>query len=70
MTLKTYTTHNAVFFDISRLKDMFRQKFKRTPKCELVYSLQGDHKKPVHGLAVWYGEENQEELEFFVENLK
>lgn len=70
MTLKTYNNYPAAFSDISRLDEAFRKQFKRAPKSQLVYSQQGDHKKPIHGVGVWDGEKYPDEVEFFINNLK
>ena len=63
--LKTYPNHREVFADIDRLDQAFRKHFRRAPKSELVYSESGTAKKPVFGLAVWYDNGDETELEWF-----
>jgi len=70
MKLKNYNSYSSVFYEISRLEDLFRKQFKRAPKCQLIYSQEGDPKKPVHSLGLWDGDKYTDELEFFTQNIK
>ena len=49
--------------EIKALNDKFRVKYKRAPKIDLVYSLSGDKKNPIHAVAIWFDESNQKEIE-------
>lgn len=56
---------------IKELNDLFLKTFRKCSNSELVYSLGGDKKQPVHSLAVWHdgSSEQIKEIEFFVSNL-
>jgi hypothetical protein len=54
--------------EIKSLNEKFRAKYKRAPKIDLVYSLSGDKKNPIHAVAIWHDESNQKEIEL-IKNL-
>ena len=56
---------------IEELSKLFLKTHRKGAECELVYSLTGDKKSPVHALAAWHdgSAAQNKEIEFFVKNL-
>lgn len=60
-----------VLAKIDELSKLFLKTHRKGAQCELVYSLGGDKKNPIHALAVWHdgSPEQNKEIEFFTNNL-
>ena len=66
LTLKTNLPNAREVCDLIRvLSDKFRIHYRKGESVELVYSQAGDLKNPSHNLAVWFGQGDKKEVEFF-----
>lgn len=66
-----FSSCSQVLEKIDLTSKLFLKTFKKSPKCELVYSLGGTYKMPIHNLAVWHdgSVEQGKEIQFIKESL-